>query len=290
MFCHNWTCQVRQSSAAQAMLRLTQYRLTRIQIRTTALILHMICFKSLVACYSFMLCMQHRAQLVACRYARFVNPVEYQQAFTAADERLCICCLAPIAACSAKKTAVLTGAMDLFCGYVMSAHSAHGFMDQCSSICKCCLCCMLVPSASWLLATGCPLSFRLELSAHCTDLPVNSWPSCSKAPFGAPVAHALVLTYRRFGTHVMTPAHGATRHMHTSHTHMDIECRAGMHAMTCKSLAPLTNAYIECRAECEGKFCTRSSGGALRRALFRLERGVCTMCRLDCHALVDKVR
>ena len=45
-----------------------------------------------------------------------------------------------------------------------------------------------------------------------------------------------------------------------------------------------------CRADCEGKFCTRSSGGALRRALFKLERGVCTNCHLDCHSLVTNVR
>ena len=55
-------------------------------------------------------------QVVLCRYARFVNPVEYQQAFTAEEGRLCICCMAPVTACSAKKTAVLEGAMDLFCG------------------------------------------------------------------------------------------------------------------------------------------------------------------------------
>ena len=53
-----------------------------------------------------------------CRYARFVNSVEYQQAFTAAGDRLCICCLAAVTACTAKKTAVLDGAMDLFCGWV----------------------------------------------------------------------------------------------------------------------------------------------------------------------------
>ena len=52
----------------------------------------------------------------ACRYARFVNPVEYQQAFTAKEERLCICCMAIVTACIAKKTVVLDGAMDLFCG------------------------------------------------------------------------------------------------------------------------------------------------------------------------------
>ena len=56
---------------------------------------------------------------LACRYARFVNPVEYQQAFTAEGGRLCICCLASVTACSARKTAVLDGAMDLFCGYLL---------------------------------------------------------------------------------------------------------------------------------------------------------------------------
>ena len=45
-----------------------------------------------------------------------------------------------------------------------------------------------------------------------------------------------------------------------------------------------------CRPECEAKFCLRSSGGALRRALFKLERGVCVLCKLDCHDLVKRVR
>lgn len=55
-------------------------------------------------------------RVLPCRYARFVNPVEYQQAFTAEEGRLCICCMAPVTACSAKKAAVLEGAKDLFCG------------------------------------------------------------------------------------------------------------------------------------------------------------------------------
>ena len=45
--------------------------------------------------------------------------MEYQQAFTAEEGRLCICCMAPVTACSTKKTAVLEGAMDLFCGYAL---------------------------------------------------------------------------------------------------------------------------------------------------------------------------
>ena len=36
----------------------------------------------------------------------------------------------------------------------------------------------------------------------------------------------------------------------------------------------------------------KRSGGAIRRALFKLERGVCTIpsCRLDCHALVKRLQ
>ncbi len=45
-----------------------------------------------------------------------------------------------------------------------------------------------------------------------------------------------------------------------------------------------------CGPECEGAWCLRSSGGALRRALFRLERGVCQLCRLDSHALLQRLR
>ncbi|KAK9843831.1 hypothetical protein WJX81_008228 [Elliptochloris bilobata] len=45
-----------------------------------------------------------------------------------------------------------------------------------------------------------------------------------------------------------------------------------------------------CGPACEAAWCLRSSGGALRRALFRLERGVCQICRLDCHALLQRLR
>ena len=45
-----------------------------------------------------------------------------------------------------------------------------------------------------------------------------------------------------------------------------------------------------CGPACEAAWCVRSSGGALRRALFRLERGVCQACRLDCHALLQRLR
>lgn len=32
------------------------------------------------------------------------------------------------------------------------------------------------------------------------------------------------------------------------------------------------------------------NAAAIRRALFKLERGVCTMCQLDCHALVAQLQ
>ena len=42
--------------------------------------------------------------------------------------------------------------------------------------------------------------------------------------------------------------------------------------------------------ECESKYALRSSGGAIRRALFRVERGVCVKCRADCRGLVERLR
>ena len=42
--------------------------------------------------------------------------------------------------------------------------------------------------------------------------------------------------------------------------------------------------------QCESKYILQSSGGAIRRALFRVERGVCVRCRADCRALVLRLR
>lgn len=42
--------------------------------------------------------------------------------------------------------------------------------------------------------------------------------------------------------------------------------------------------------DCESRFALKSNGSAYRRALFRLERGVCVACRLDCHALVKRLQ
>eukprot|EP00884_Botryococcus_braunii_P002065 jgi/Botrbrau1/1185/Bobra.0162s0066.1 len=49
-------------------------------------------------------------------------------------------------------------------------------------------------------------------------------------------------------------------------------------------------ANLFCSAECEKKYCLQANRGAMRRALFKLERGICQMCRLDCHALVQALR
>ena len=48
--------------------------------------------------------------------------------------------------------------------------------------------------------------------------------------------------------------------------------------------------HLFCGVECETSFCIRANSGAMRRALFKLERGVCQTCRLDCHALVGRIR
>ena len=45
-----------------------------------------------------------------------------------------------------------------------------------------------------------------------------------------------------------------------------------------------------CTAACETLYAVRAGGGGLRRALYRLERGVCQQCRCDCHALVERLR
>lgn len=48
--------------------------------------------------------------------------------------------------------------------------------------------------------------------------------------------------------------------------------------------------HLFCGVECETNFCIRANSGAMRRALFKLERGVCQTCRLDCHALITRIR
>ncbi|PRW44334.1 DNA annealing helicase and endonuclease ZRANB3 [Chlorella sorokiniana] len=53
-------------------------------------------------------------------------------------------------------------------------------------------------------------------------------------------------------------------------------------------LEGMTNLF--CSGECEGRFALKSNGSAYRRALFKLERGICVSCRLDCHTLVKRLQ
>lgn len=45
-----------------------------------------------------------------------------------------------------------------------------------------------------------------------------------------------------------------------------------------------------CGIPCEAAYALRSGGSGLRRALFRLERGRCQLCHLDCHDLIARLR
>ncbi len=51
-----------------------------------------------------------------------------------------------------------------------------------------------------------------------------------------------------------------------------------------------TTHYLFCTPDCETKHYLKASSGAIRRALGKLERGVCTMCGLDCRALVAQMQ
>ncbi|GAB4813573.1 hypothetical protein N2152v2_000619 [Parachlorella kessleri] len=45
-----------------------------------------------------------------------------------------------------------------------------------------------------------------------------------------------------------------------------------------------------CSGQCEARFDLKCNGSAYRRALFKLERGVCVLCKLDCHDLVRRLQ
>jgi hypothetical protein len=45
-------------------------------------------------------------------------------------------------------------------------------------------------------------------------------------------------------------------------------------------------SLLPARSQCENKYCLKASGGAIRRALGRLEHGVCTVCGVDARGLV----
>ena len=53
---------------------------------------------------------------------------------------------------------------------------------------------------------------------------------------------------------------------------------------------PLVCLPLRRSGECEGRFALKSNGSAYRRALFKLERGVCVSCKLDCHTLVKRLQ
>lgn len=55
--------------------------------------------------------------------------------------------------------------------------------------------------------------------------------------------------------------------------------------------APLTStATLFCSGKCEEQHKIRTNASSYRRALFRLERGICTSCNVDCHLLVKRLR
>lgn len=51
-----------------------------------------------------------------------------------------------------------------------------------------------------------------------------------------------------------------------------------------------TSHFLFCCPACESKYYLKASSGAMRRALGKLERGVCTLCKLDCRALVRQLQ
>lgn len=53
---------------------------------------------------------------------------------------------------------------------------------------------------------------------------------------------------------------------------------------------PPSAAAARCSAQCEARFALKCNGSAYRHALFKLERGVCVTCKLDCHDLVRRLQ
>jgi hypothetical protein len=59
----------------------------------------------------------------------------------------------------------------------------------------------------------------------------------------------------------------------------------------CPQDAVLDNGYdLFCSLDCERDYYITSNSGAIRRSLFKLERGVCQLCHVDCHALVAQLQ
>ncbi len=51
-----------------------------------------------------------------------------------------------------------------------------------------------------------------------------------------------------------------------------------------------TLVLIRRSVQCDSKYALQTSGGAIRRALFKVERGVCVRCKADCYRLVQRLR
>ncbi|EFJ17354.1 hypothetical protein SELMODRAFT_233770 [Selaginella moellendorffii] len=56
------------------------------------------------------------------------------------------------------------------------------------------------------------------------------------------------------------------------------------------SREPTTLEDLFCKSDCFEEYMTKTSSHFMREKLFRLERGVCVTCNLDCHALVECIR
>ncbi|MCO5571485.1 hypothetical protein L7F22_025225 [Adiantum nelumboides] len=60
--------------------------------------------------------------------------------------------------------------------------------------------------------------------------------------------------------------------------------------LTTNAKSPEYFEDLFCRQECYEQFRIKTSQAYIRQELFALEKGVCALCKLDCHALVEKIR
>ena len=71
-------------------------------------------------------------------------------------------------------------------------------------------------------------------------------------------------------------------------------CCSNHPVLCCRSLpadSPLDSThFLFCKPDCEARHCLKASTGAIRRALARIERGVCVTCKLDCRNLVAQMQ
>ncbi|KAK9844937.1 hypothetical protein WJX74_008894 [Apatococcus lobatus] len=112
----------------------------------------------------------------------------------------------------------------------------------------------------------------------------DAWQGSICAPAGSDV-HTVTVLYPRIGKSSLYK-----QAFRSSKERLCITCGS---AVSCSLPAEtvLEGAmHLFCGVECETNFCIRANSGAMRRALFKLERGVCQTCRLNCHALVGRIR